>query len=141
MYVGLKDVFGEDDPKRISNNFWTSEPTAGTLDTTEVVEEIGVPAESCCIAWDTDEGAWWVMLQASDTGNVDYKLLSPKDKIKFQESRHTEVQNLFNLGAYRLMSLEESLRFRAKFPDYVLPSRFVENGSERTTGEPKLKAD
>jgi len=140
MYVGLKDVLGEDDPKRISNNFWTSEPTTGTLDTTELVEEIGVPAENCCIAWDTDEGAWWVMLQASDTGNVDYKSLSPKDKIKFQESRHTEVRNLFNLGAYRLMSLEESLRFRAKFPDYVLPSRFVEKWKRTDDGGTKAKS-
>ena len=62
MYVGLKDVFGEDNHQPMSDNFWTSGSTKGKLDTTDVVEEKGVPAEACCIAWDVDEKAWWVML-------------------------------------------------------------------------------
>ena len=36
------------------------------------------------------------------------------------------MQGLFDLGTYRLMSLEEPLKFREQFPDYVLPSRWVD---------------
>ena len=88
MYVGLKDVLGEDDPKRTSTNFWTSGSTPNMLDDPALAEEVGVPAESCCVAWDADEKAWWVMLQASDAGNVDYKFLSPKEKVTFQGSTY-----------------------------------------------------
>ena len=36
------------------------------------------------------------------------------------------MNGLFELGAYKLLSLEESLKFRAQFPDNVLPSRWVD---------------
>ena len=52
------------------------------------------------------------MLQAKDASSVDYKNLSPKDKKIFDASRLVEMNGLFDLGAYELLSLEESLKFR-----------------------------
>ena len=66
------------------------------------------------------------MLQAKDASSVEYKSLSPKEKKIFDASRLVEMNGLFDLGAYELLSLEESLKFRAQFPDYVLPSRWVD---------------
>ena len=72
-------------------------------------------------------GKHWVYLQSDRTpGNVEFRDLNPSDQTKFLESRRTEVQNLFDLGAYRLLSLEDSRRSRRDHPDNVLPSRFVE---------------
>ena len=66
------------------------------------------------------------MLQAKDASSVEYRNLSDADKKTFDKARHAEMQGLFSLGTYRLLSLEESERFREQFPDYVLPSRWVD---------------
>ena len=79
----------------------------------------GVPAEKCCIALDENTNRLWVMLQASDASSVEYRNLGHKDRTLFDKSRYTEVNNLLDLGAYRILSLGESLKFRAEFPDYV----------------------
>eukprot|EP00973_Karenia_brevis_P078876 10946849-Karenia_brevis.AAC.1 len=59
-----------------------------------------------------------VMLQASDASSVEYLHLSPADKKIFHAARNKEIQGLIDLGAYRLMSLKESLAFRQNHPDY-----------------------
>ena len=47
------------------------------------------------------------MLQAKDASSVDYKSLSPKDKKIFDASRLVEMNGLFDLRAYELLSLEK----------------------------------
>eukprot|EP00973_Karenia_brevis_P008961 1213447-Karenia_brevis.AAC.1 len=66
------------------------------------------------------------MLQAKDVSCVEYRKLSRVDQKTFDGARNKEMQGLLDLGAYRLMSLPESLAFRRDHPDYVLPSRWVE---------------
>ena len=53
--------------------------------------------------------------------------MSTADKKTFDKSWLAEMQGLVGLGAYRLMSLEESWKFREQFPDYLLPSRWVDS--------------
>ena len=100
----------------------------------------GVPAEKCCIALDENTNRLWVMLQASDASSVEYRNLGHKDRTLFDKSRYTEVNNLLDLGAYRILSLGESLKFRAEFPDYVLPSRFVDRWKATDEGGAKTKS-
>ena len=86
-----------------------------------------VSSDSCCIALDDKSGKLWVMLQKSDSGGgCEYRNLTPVDKKKFDAARNKEIMNLLDLGAYRILSLEESLEFRRKFPESVLPSRWVD---------------
>ena len=80
------------------------------------------------------------MLQASDASSVEYRNLGHKDRALFDKSRYTEVNNLLDLGAYRILSLGESLKFRAEFPDYVLPSRFVDRWKATDEGGAKAKS-
>ena len=59
-------------------------------------------------------------------GTVEYWRLQPSEKKSFDGARYLEIETLLKMRAYRLMSLEESLKFREEHPDYVLPSRFVD---------------
>ena len=69
------------------------------------------PAEECCIALNEDNNKLWIMLQAKDASTLEYRHLSAKDKILFDASRGTELKALFDLQAYRILSLEDSLSF------------------------------
>ena len=100
----------------------------------------GVPAEQCCIALDENTNRLWVMLQATDASSVDYRNLGTKDQALFNKSRGVEVNNLLDLGAYRIMSLDDSLRFRTEFPEYVLPSRFVDRWKATDEGGAKARS-
>ena len=86
----------------------------------------GVTIDQCCVALDDDSGELWVMLQAADDSSVEFRNLSPGDQKLFRESRLKEITNLLDLGAYRVMSVQESEAFRRDHPDCVLPSRWVE---------------
>eukprot|EP00973_Karenia_brevis_P050031 6945150-Karenia_brevis.AAC.1 len=66
------------------------------------------------------------MLQAKDASSVEYRILSRVDQKIFDGACNKETQGLLELGAYRLMSLAESLDFRRDHPEYVLPSLWVE---------------
>ena len=66
-------------------------------------------ADEGCIAFDDSTGRLWVMKQVSDTSLVEYRNLIPTEKKVFDKSRGKEIRSLLDLGAYRIMSLEESL--------------------------------
>ena len=70
----------------------------------------------------------------------EYGELDAKDKKCFNEARYTEVKNLLDLGAYRLLSLQESLEFARKYPEYVLPSRWVDRWKPTDDGGAKAKS-
>ena len=61
-------------------------------------------------------------LSKAAVGTVDYWKLESREKKSFDVARKGELQSLLDLNAYRLLSLEESLEFRRKFPEHVLPS-------------------
>eukprot|EP00973_Karenia_brevis_P007472 1010907-Karenia_brevis.AAC.1 len=65
-----------------------------------------------------------VMLQAKDASSVEYRNLSRADQKVFDGVRNKDMKGLPDLGAYRLMSLQESMAFRRDHPDHVLPSRW-----------------
>ena len=92
------------------------------------------PANECWIEWQDDKKQLWVGVQATDASSVNYRDLSPSDRVKFDTSRATELRNLFGLKAYRIMSLEESLAFRRDFPECVLPSRWVDRWKAQDSG-------
>eukprot|EP00973_Karenia_brevis_P053611 7449582-Karenia_brevis.AAC.1 len=66
------------------------------------------------------------MLQAKDASSVEYRNLSRADQKTSDDARNNQMQGLLDLGAYKLMSLQESLAVRGDHPDHVLPSRWVE---------------
>jgi len=74
------------------------------------------------------------MLQTNDASSVDYKNLTPATQKLFNASRGKEIGNLLELGAYRILSLEDSLKFREMYPDCVLPSRWVERWKAQDDG-------
>ena len=80
------------------------------------------------------------MLQATDASSVEYRNLGHKDRTLFDTSRYTEVNNLLDLAAYQILSLGESLKCRAEFPDYVIPSRFVDRWKASDEGGAKAKS-
>ena len=80
------------------------------------------------------------MLQATDASSVEYRNLGHKDRTLFDKSRYIEVNNLLDFGAYRIMSLDEPLKFRAEFPEYVLPSRFVDRWKATDEGGANAKS-
>ena len=80
------------------------------------------------------------MLQTNDANSVDYRHLEPRDKKTFNQSRYTEIKNLLDLGAYRLLSVEESIKFRQMYPDCVLPSRWVDRWKATDEGGVKAKS-
>ena len=84
---------------------------------------IGVLADECCIALDEVSQQLWVGLATVDANSVDYNKLPAKDRLVFDTARKKEMDGLLNLGAYRILSVEESLRFRKEHLDCVLPSR------------------
>ena len=97
-------------------------------------------AEDCCIALDEKSNELWVFLSTPADGSVSYNNLSPKDRKTFAASRALELKNLFDLGAYRILSLEDSLAFRAKYPEYVLPSKWVDRWKPTDDGGAKAKS-
>jgi hypothetical protein len=117
-------------------------PALNFLQSSSAVEEkqsLGVPADKCGIALDDESGKLLVcMLQTNDPNAVEYHRLGFKDQKTFYDARALEIKNLLDLGAYRLMSLEESLKFREDHPDSVLPSKWVERW--KTTDEGGYKA-
>ena len=46
--------------------------------------------------------------KASDASGVNYRHLDNKDRTVFNSARKFELDNLMELGAYRILSLEES---------------------------------
>ena len=90
------------------------------------IAQRGYKAEQACIAWYEEDIRLYVMLQAKDASSGEYRSLDNASRKVFDKARHAEIQGLFNLGAYRLLSLEESLRFRELYPEYVLPGRWVD---------------
>ena len=66
------------------------------------------------------------MLNTTDASGVKYAQLSPKEKLDFDKARRKEMEGLFDLKAYRLMSLEESRKFKREHPECVLPTRWVD---------------
>ena len=101
-----------------SRNFHVASDVAG--DSKPVTIDQGMAA------WDDESNKFWIVKKAAADGTIDYWKLPSKDKPEFDRARHKEIQSLLDLGALRLLSLKESLEFREKFPDYVLPSRWVD---------------
>ena len=96
--------------------------------------DIGVPADECCIALDEVSQQLLVGLSTADANSVDYNRLSAQDKPTFDAAREKEMDGLLELGAYRILSVEESLRFRREHPDCVLPSRWVDRWKATDAG-------
>ena len=91
--------------------------------------------DNLCLACHEASGQIWVHAQASEASNVEYRNLSPKDQKIFDAARYKEVKTLLDIGAYRILSLQESLDFRRDPPDCVLPSRYVDRWKATDEGE------
>ena len=73
-----------------------------------------------CIALDETTGRLTVMLTSSgDASLVDYRHLDKKDRALFNGARKSELEGLFGLKAYELLSVEESEAFRKSTPEYI----------------------
>ena len=66
------------------------------------------------------------MLAKAADGTIQYKSLSPNEQKQFDAARAKEMEALFELGAYRIMSVPESRDFRRKHPEHVLRTRYVD---------------
>jgi hypothetical protein len=106
---------------------WTagSETTAASID--------------CCLAIDDDTKRLKVFL-ATDASGVTYRNLDDKDRVVFNSARKLELDNLFELGAYKLLTLEESRQFAREHPDSVLPSKWVDRWKATDDGSAKAKS-
>ena len=59
-------------------------------------------------------------------GQVQFNKLSEKHKEVFRASRRKEVKSLLENQAIKILSVEESRKFRQSFPKFVLRSRYVD---------------
>ena len=59
-------------------------------------------------------------------GQVEFSRLEPKEKEVFRQSRAKEFQSLLDNKAVKVLSIEESERFRREHPECILESRFVD---------------
>ena len=71
---------------------------------------------------------------AKGTGTIESWKLSKSEQQAFHDARYKEVKALLDLGAMRILSLEESLAFREKYPEYILPSRYVDRWKPQDDG-------
>ena len=139
MYVFDESLFDDHDSDHIEqvtlggSMFYVGPPSKGQV-------RPGNPSADCCVAFSETEHSFKVMLQANAANNLDVRGLAPKDRAKFNEARRTEIQNLLDLKAYRLLSLSDSLEFRENYPEYVLPSRFVDRWKPTDDGGTKAKS-
>ena len=93
----------------------------------DIPQPVEGTADQCCLAWDESTNQIWVMsASANPAGSVEYRNLNHKEQKCSDDTRSLEVNNLLDLDAYELLSLEESIAFRNEFPDSVLTSRFVD---------------
>ena len=60
------------------------------------------------------------------SGYVTFSQLAPQEQIKFQEARNAEAWGLLEVGAVRILSVEESLQFLARSPECILDSLWAE---------------
>ena len=81
-----------------------------------------------------------MLASANAAGSVEYRNLNHKEQKCFDDARSLEVNNLLDLDAYELLSLEESIAFRNEFPDFVLTSRFVDRWKPTDAGSVKAKS-
>ena len=86
----------------------------------------GFTAAQALICFNESTQRLEVMLNTTDASGVKYAQLPPKEKLDFDKARHKEMDGLFQLKAYRLMSLEESRKFKREHPECVLPTRWVD---------------
>lgn len=57
---------------------------------------------------------------------IEFRKLNDKHREILVKARTKEVQSLLDNKAIRILSLEESNKFRKEFPDHILPSRYVD---------------
>ena len=90
--------------------------------------------------FDLETRAFWVAPAPKDKSGVVYEELSDADKTKFDASRFKEVDNLIKLGALRIMSLKESDHYRAKLPEYIIPSNMLDKWKKQDDGSLAAKS-
>ena len=59
-------------------------------------------------------------------GQVEFSHLEEKFKKIFRKARDKEIKSLLDGGSIKILSLEESKKFRQQHPDHVLTSRYVD---------------
>jgi len=59
-------------------------------------------------------------------GQVEFRNLNEKEKEIFRAARKKEMDSLIANGAVRVLSIEESEKFRQEFPKQIIESRFVD---------------
>ena len=79
------------------------------------------------------------MCLATDASGVTYRNLQDKGRVVFDAARKLELDNLFELGAYKLLTREESRQFAQARPDSVLPSKWVDRWKATDDGSAKAK--
>ena len=68
------------------------------------------------VAWCDESQKLWLVSKKGADGTIEYWRLPTSEKKSFDAARWKEIDTLLNMGAYRLLSLEESLKFREKIP-------------------------
>ena len=139
VYVGGKDVLpGCHETKTIAPlmSSWEidrymlgKQPRFHSVLTEHIVSgraQQGYLSEEACVACDEDTNESHVNLLVKDSSTVINDKLSYKDQRVVDGAHRKEVQDLLDLKAYRIMSLEESRGFREENKDYILPSRWVD---------------
>jgi len=79
-----------------------------------------------------------MLAKTADT--IEYRHQNDKTKKIFDGSRKKELDGLLDLGAYRILSVEESIEFRRRNPECVLPSRWVDRWKPTDEGGVKPKS-
>ena len=84
---------------------------------------------------------WWVTRKPrAAADSVVFSKLRPQERKQFEAARKKEIDNLLRLGAFRVMSMEESRQFENHDPEAVIDSNFVEKWKSQDDGSKIAKS-
>ena len=104
--------------------WWTDQRT-GAVGLTPLSQESFTATDAECSFSSSDKCMFLTKVKTSP-GQIEFRKLNDKHREIFVKARTKEVQSLLDNKAIRILSLEESNKFRKEFPDHILPSRYVD---------------
>ena len=90
--------------------------------------------------FDDETRAFWVAPRPKNKSGVVYDELSGPDKKLFDASRFKEIDNLLNLNALCVISLEESDHFAKTTPENIIPTNMLDKWKLQDDGSVAAKS-
>ena len=105
--------------------YWT-ERVHGRRQPLATKPQVSFDGHSSQAFFSKNDRRFYLAKKKESPGQVTFSLLGEEEKKIFRQSRDKEILSLLESGAIKILSLEESDRFRREHPRHVLTSRYVD---------------